>query len=157
MKIKKDELAIAVLLPLAVGSVASCFVKDAMFIYESMEKPPLSPPGWIFPFVWFGLYVLMGIGSYLIYQMDENDKDVKNAILLYVIQLGVNFFWPILFFKYSLQLFALIWIILLFVLVVMLIKAYRSLDKRAAVLMIPYAVWLLYAAYLNLGIYLLNK
>lgn len=157
MKIKKDELAIAILLPLAVGSVASCFVKDAIFIYESLEKPSLSPPGWIFPVVWFVLYVLMGIASYWIYRMDENDKDVKHAMLLYVVQLGVNFFWPLLFFKYSLQLFALFWIILLFVLVAMLIKAYGKLDKRAAFFMLPYALWLLYGIYLNLGVYILNK
>lgn len=156
MKIKKDELAIAILLPLAVGSVASYFTGDAMLIYETLDMPPLSPPGWIFPIVWTILYILMGMASYRVYRLGSKDQDVRKAMILYLIQLGVNFFWPLLFFKYSLYPFALLWLLLLLVLIVLTVKQYKKLDKTAAYLMIPYLIWTIYAAYLNLGIYLLK-
>ena len=157
MKIKKDELAIAILLPLAVGSVAAYITSDAMVKFYMMNKPPLSPPGWLFPVVWSILYVMMGIASYLIYQMDAKDEDVKKSMKLYLAQLGVNFFWSILFFRFEWYLAAFLWLVLLWILIFLTMRQYKKLNKTACYLMLPYLFWVTFAGYLNLGIYFLNK
>lgn len=157
MKIKKDELAIAILLPLAVGSVASYLTANAMEIYGSMNTPPFSPPGWIFPVVWTILYVLMGIASYRIYRLDDTDRDVRKALAFYLIQLGMNFFWPVLFFRFSLYFFSFIWLLLLIIILLYTINLFKKLDPVAAYIMIPYFFWVVFAAFLNLGVYFLNK
>ncbi len=157
MRIKKDELMIAILLPLAVGSVSAYLTNGAMMLFEQMEKPPLSPPGWLFPVVWTILYILMGIASYRIYRLDPKDKDVKKAMGLYFAQLAVNFFWPVFFFRFSWYLFAFIWLVFLWFLIFLTIKRFYKLDRWAAYMMIPYLLWVTFAGYLNLGVYLLNK
>ena len=99
MNIKKDEFAIAVLLPLAVGTVAGYLTRGAQMMFSIVDKPPLSPPGWLFPVVWTILYVLMGIASYIIYQQGNDREDVKEALTFYLVQLAFNFFWTIIFFN----------------------------------------------------------
>ncbi|MGN0437036.1 MAG: TspO/MBR family protein [Lachnospiraceae bacterium] len=157
MKIKKDELAIAILLPLAVGSVASYLTTNAMGIYGSLSKPSLSPPGWMFPVVWTVLYILMGIASYRIYQQGIEDLDVKKAITFYLISLGINFLWPVLFFNYSLYLVSFFLLLLLIGVLIYVIRLFKKLDPIAAYFMIPYLIWTIFAAYLNLMVYFLNK
>lgn len=157
MKTKKDELLIAILLPLAVGSVSAYLTGDAMMLYEGMVKPPCSPPGWVFAAVWTVLYILMGVSSYLVYRLDSKDKDVRKAIGLYILQLAFNFLWPVFFFRFSWYLFAFIWLILLWVMILLTIKQFYQLDKRSAYLMVPYLLWVTFAGYLNLAVFFLNK
>jgi tryptophan-rich sensory protein len=102
------------------------------------------------------LFILMGTASYLIKLSDSNAKAVDNALTLYVIQLTVNFLWPIFFFKLGLYLFSFIWLLLLLVLIIATAVAFYKISKPAAYLMLPYIAWVMFAGYLNLGIYLLN-
>lgn len=157
MKTKKDELLIAILLPIAVGSVSAYLTGNAMMLYGGMAKPPCSPPGPVFPVVWTVLYILMGVSSYLVYRLDPKDKDVKKAIGLYILQLAFNFLWPVFFFRFSWYLFAFIWLILLWVMILLTIKQFYQLDKRSAYLMVPYLLWVTFAGYLNLAVFFLNK
>lgn len=157
MKIKKDELAIAILLPLAVGSVASYLAANAMGVYRSLQTPSFSPPGWLFPVIWTVLYVLMGIASYRIYRLDATDRDVRKALAFYLLQLAINFLWPILFFRFSLYFFSFVWLLLLLVILFYTIRLFKKLDPIAAYMMIPYFLWVVFAAFLNLGVYFLNK
>lgn len=157
MKIKKDELAIAILLPLAVGSAASYLTRDGMGLYGCMTLPPLSPPGWVFPVVWTVLYILMGIASYRIYRLGLEDYDVGKALFLYLIQLAMNFVWPFLFFHFSLYLVSFVGVLLLTFVGIYTVYLFKKLDRTAAYMMIPYVIWLLFAAYLNFGVYFLNK
>ena len=156
MNIKKDELTIAVLLPVAVGTVAAYFTKGAQSAFGMMIKPPLSPPAWVFPVVWTILYVLMGIASYIIWRQGFERDDVKTALKVYLIQLVFNFFWSIFFFNLEWYLFSFIWLAALWGLILVMILKFNKISKVAAYMMIPYLVWVTFAGYLNLGIYMLN-
>ena len=142
------KLFISILIPLIVGGIVA-FITMPFMDYKSLEQPPLSPPSFLFPIVWTILYVLMGISAYLVSK--KNDIPV-----IYYIQLGVNALWSIIFFIFKWRLFAFIWIILLIILVILMIIHFYKIDKAAAYLQIPYLLWILFASYLNLGIYLLN-
>ena len=140
------------LLPVVGGAIVGLIISGYMD-YRDMVKPPLSPPGIVFPIVWTILYILMGI-SYFIATKDN--KDVKELDQIYLLQLFVNFLWPVIFFVLKLYFTAFLWIILLIILVVAMIKELLNRNKISGYLQIPYFIWLLFATYLNLGITLLN-
>lgn len=156
MKNRKLWLAVCIVIPLLVGVIASVLTRQSMQNFAMLEKPPFAPPAWVFPVVWTILYVLMGISSYLILIATAEKEKKENALLLYWYQLAVNFLWPTFFFNFEWYLFSFFWIVLLWVLVLLMILRFYKIDKRAAYLNIPYLIWLLLAAYLNLGIWWLN-
>ena len=156
MRIKWKELIIAVAIPLLVGALSALLTSDSMQSFEQIAKPPLSPPGWLFPVVWTILYVLMGIASYLIYTAKYSAGMAGNALLFYMLQLILNFFWSIIFFNWEAYLFAFIWLIVLLALIIVTTVKFYRISRPAAYLMIPYILWVAFAGYLNLGIYLLN-
>ena len=160
-KINVIKLIIAIAIPLAVGMLSSFITKDAMMSFNAMKKPPLAPPGILFPIAWTILYILMGISSYIIYvydaQNDASSLNLKNkCLLLYAIQLIFNFFWSIIFFKFKLYIFAFAWLIILWVLVFKLMRESKKISKVASYLLIPYLAWMAFAAYLNIGVAILN-
>ena len=154
MTIKLKPLVISIAIPLAVGGLSAFLTKDSMQTFASVAKPPLSPPGWLFPVVWSILYLLMGIASYIIY--DSGDIGSEKALTVYGVSLIFNFFWSIIFFNLGAYLFSFIWLVILLALIVWTTLLYYPISKTAAYLMIPYIVWVTFAGYLNLGIYLLN-
>ncbi len=156
MKSKWKQLIIAILIPLAVGGLSAFLTRSSMGTFQSLKKPPLSPPGWLFPVVWTILYILMGIASYLVYKADKPASDKFVGLGLYAFQLFFNFFWSIIFFNLEKYLFALIWLIALWLLIIMTALVFRTVSKPAALLLVPYIIWVSFAGYLNLGIYLLN-
>ncbi len=153
-KIKPYLVGIA--LPLAVGGLAALWTKDSMEMYKTVVKPDLAPPGVVFPIVWSILFVLMGVSSVLVYKSDGSPKAKKTALWLYGLQLGVNFFWNPIFFNLQAFLFALIWLVLLWILVLAMIVSFYRVHKPAAYLQIPYLLWVTFAGYLNWMIYTLN-
>lgn len=156
MKNKFFLLVECIALPLAVGILSSLLTRGSMQEYGMVTKPPLSPPAILFPIVWTILYVLMGVGSYLVLTSDGRKEEIKSALSVYVWQLLVNFLWPTFFFNFGWYLFSFFWLVLLWILVlIMLIRFYR-VSKVAAYINIPYLVWLTFAGYLNLGVYFLN-
>jgi tryptophan-rich sensory protein len=156
MEKKLRILLIAVAIPLLVGAVAGLLTRNSMQVFEGLQQPPFAPPGVLFPIVWTILYALMGIASYLIYTSGKDPEEVSSALAVYGVQLVVNFLWPIVFFRFGWYTFAFFWLILLWVLVIYTILLFYRISKPAAWLMVPYLIWLTYAAYLNLGIVLLN-
>ncbi len=152
--IKWKSLLLNIAIPLAVGGVSSLITKDGFKDYQTVNQPPLSPPAWLFPVVWTILYILMGISSYLI--VEKNDTDNKKALTFYAIQLAINFIWPIFFFGFDAYLFSFILLVLLWVFVLLTTINFYKINKTAGIFMIPYLIWLTFAAYLNLGVYLLN-
>ena len=124
--------------------------------YGMLRQPPLSPPGWVFPVVWTGLFALMGVSAWRIWHKTSGKRRTK-ALILYGIQLAVNFAWPILFFRLGAYGPAFFWLLLLLALVALMIARFREIDKIAALLQIPYLLWLVFAGYLNAGIWLLNR
>lgn len=156
------KLIVAIAIPLAIGMLSSFITKDAMMSFNAMKKPPLAPPGILFPIAWTILYILMGISSYIIYVYDvKNDTsslNLKNkCLLLYAIQLFFNFFWSIIFFKFKLYIFAFAWLAILWILVFKLMRESKKISKVASYLLIPYLAWMTFAGYLNIGIAVLNK
>ena len=145
-----------VAIPLAVGGLSAWITSSGMKTFEQLSKPPLSPPGWLFPVVWTILYVMMGIASYLVLMSEKEPTDIKQALTLYGLQLGVNFFWSIFFFNLEWYLFSFFWLLLLWVLILMTIRAFYQLSEKAAYLLIPYLIWVTFAGYLTLGIWYLN-
>lgn len=161
-KLNVVKLIIAILIPLLVGGLSAFLTKDAMVMFDAIKKPPLSPPGIVFPIVWSILYVLMGVARYLLYNLDEqklSEEQIKfrnYTLVIYDIQLFFNFFWSIIFFKFSMYKVAFLWLIILWVLVFIFIKNALKLNKISAYLMIPYLLWITFAGYLNVAIAILN-
>ena len=124
-------------------------------MFEEINKPPLSPPGWLFPVVWTILYILMGIALYLVVVAKEN-KGKLAAYISFGAQLFFNFFWSIIFFNARAYLFAFVWLILLWAAIIVNIYFFNKANKTSAKLLVPYLIWVTFAGYLNFGIYLLN-
>ncbi len=155
-KIKWKTLIIAVLIPLAVGGLSALLTMGSIEQFGLLEKPPLSPPGWLFPVVWTVLYVLMGAASYRIVEAKKSTEEGKNALIPYFVQLGFNFFWSIFFFNFELYAFSFGWLVAMLVLIAITTLKFYKIDRIAAILMIPYILWVLFAGYLNAGIAFLN-
>ena len=157
MKINKRLLFICIAIPLIVGIVAALLTTNSMEVFGAVRKPPLAPPSWLFPVVWTILYVLMGISSYLVLTSGAAREEIEGAIRIYAYQLVVNFLWPTFFFNLGWYLFSFVWLVLLWVLVLLMILRFKEINKLAAYLNIPYLVWLTFAGYLNIGVWLLNR
>ena len=148
------RLLIALAVPLAVGGLSAFASGSFSEQYAVVNKPPLSPPGWIFPVVWTLLYIAMGYASYLV--MTVGGRDAKDALTVYYIQLVLNFLWPILFFRFRLYTFAIFELILLIAAVTVMVIRFSHVDERAGYLTLPYLIWLCFAFYLNIGVAVLN-
>lgn len=143
--------------PLSAGLAAGLIAGNSAAGYQSLTLPPLSPPGWVFPVVWTILYLLMGIASYLVFLLcKEKQESAIPALFLYILQLLINFFWPIFFFRLEWYLFSFFWLVLLWMLVLHTTQLFGSISKTAGYLMLPYLAWVTFAAYLNLGVVILN-
>lgn len=163
MSKKQSLLALALNLVLvaAVSGLSVLLSGDGMDRYPNLVRPPFSPPGIVFPVVWIILFILMAVSAWMILRSLTEVFSIKGALyssslLLYFVQLIVNLLWPVLFFRLSLYLPALLWLVLLIVLVVQMIRSFYRVNKTAALLQIPYLLWLVFAGYLNLGVWLLN-
>lgn len=142
-----------ILFPVIIGGIVGIIISRFMD-YNSLQKPILSPPSIVFPIAWTILYILMGISYGILKVKKLNDPNVKT---IYYLQLFVNALWSIIFFVFKLRLLAFIWILLLDILVIVMINIFYSKEKKAGLLQIPYLIWVLFASYLNLFIYILNK
>ena len=156
MKIRFKTFTACIALPLAVGGLSAFLTKNSMNTFKELKKPPFSPPGWLFPIVWTILFVCMGIASYRIV-LTEWSRDRSKALMLYGIQLAVNFVWPLLFFRAEKYVLSFACLALLWYLVYECHAAFRMISGKAAALLVPYLVWLTYAGYLNFGICVLNR
>lgn len=143
----------SILIPVAVGLLIGAITSNSIG-YNTLIKPVLAPPSILFPIVWTILYILMGVS----YGILENKSLVDTEInFIYYFQLLVNALWSIIFFTFEWRLFAFIWLLILILLIIMMIIKFYQRDKIAGLLQIPYLLWSLFASYLNLAIYLLNR
>ena len=135
-----------------VGTLAGWLTRDGVASFgEVFIQPALTQPSWVFPVVWGILYALMGVSAARVAATEK-----RLGLNLFILQLAVNFFWPLLFFNAHAFGFAAIWLGLLWVLVLLMILRFRKADPLAAVLQIPYLLWLTFALYLNLAVWRLN-
>ncbi len=142
-----------ILLPLVLGSIIGLLTNNNIY-FNSLIKPALTPKGFIFPIVWTILYIIMGI-SYG--RLSSTNKLDNNTKYIYYLQLIVNLIWPIIFFTLKQRFISLIWIILLAILVLLMIIKFYKKEKWVGLIQIPYLLWVLFATYLNLFFFILNK
>lgn len=141
----------------AVGALSGFLTREGTKLYRTtIVKPPLSPPAVVFPIVWGVLFLLMGISAARVW-LKRTSRLRDRSILIYLVQLLVNSFWSIIFFNMQAFGFALGWLILLWVLILLMILIFRRVDRTAAWLQIPYLLWVSFAGYLNWGVWMLNK
>lgn len=149
---KLKPYLISIGIALGVGALSAFLTMGDMDVYENIVRPSLSPPSWLFPVVWSVLFILMGISSAIIYKKGDSG----GALFVYGLQLVVNFLWSIIFFNLQTYLFAFIWLILLWVLIIIMIVKFYKISPLAAYLQIPYLLWVTFAGYLTYMIYYLN-
>lgn len=147
------KLLASLAVPLAIGGLSALLTKDSMETFDSLNKPALSPPGWLFPVVWTVLFVLMGLACYLVVTSGRSNRV---TLTLYGVQLFFNLLWSLIFFRAGAYLAAFIWLILLWLLILATTVLFYRISKPAGLLMLPYLLWVTFAGYLNLSIYLLN-
>lgn len=154
MKVNLPKLFTSIVLCLGVGGLGSVFTAPAIAAwYSTLNKPVFSPPNFIFAPVWTTLYILMGISLYLLWTSKKN----KNAaIKLFLIQLGLNFLWSLIFFGMHSPQLAFVEIISLWIAIFLTIRISAPISKNAAYLLYPYFLWVSFATLLNLSIALLN-
>lgn len=151
------KLIVSILIPLAVGGAAALIANGSFKDFEALNKPPLAPPAWAFPAAWTLLYILMGIAAYLVYCSEKYPGRIERALTFYAVQLFMNFCWTLIFFNLRLYLAAFIWLVLLWGAIAGTALLFRFISKPAGWLMLPYLAWVIFAGYLNLGVYILNR
>lgn len=153
-KINWKILGFSLAINIAVGILCILMTSQHMLIYTQVNKPFLAPEKEWFSIIWIFQYILMGISAYLIYQ--SNDYMKLSALYMYATQLLVNFAWSILFFNFNQYFLTFLILMLLWLMVVIMIAAFFSINKIAAYLQISYIAWVTFALYLNVGICILN-
>jgi len=157
--IKKKEilpLIICLLIPLLAGVIGSFFTTPEIGVwYSSLVKPSFTPPSWVFGPVWAFLYFLMGLALFLIWQSRQK-KNKKVALIMFFLQLAFNVFWSFLFFHSHLLLWSLLEILVLLNLIALTINSFGKISPKAAWLLLPYWAWVVFATFLNYGIWHLN-
>lgn len=143
----------SILIPVIIGGIVGAIISTSID-YNTLQKPFLSPPSVAFPIVWTILYILMGISYGILKSKNILDKETK---AIYYIQLIVNALWSIFFFSLKWRLFAFVWILLLLVLIIIMIIKFYQKNKISGLLQIPYLLWTIFASYLNIAVYILNK
>lgn len=150
------KLVISILVPLAPGAIAGRFTAQAVpEWYASLNRPSFNPPNWIFGPVWTVLYVLLGISLYLIWKQIPS-KQRNNALLIFSLQMFLNFIWSFVFFYFNQIGLALIVIIGLWISIVFMLISFYKLKPSAAYLNLPYLLWVTFASVLNAGYFILN-
>lgn len=154
-KFSLTDLLIFIVATELVGAVSALISGSFRDFYSEITRPPLSPPAIVFPIVWVILYALMGISAYMIFVSRSLAR--KNALIVYAVQLAVNFSWSIIFFRFRLLNIAAFIAVLLAILVGIMIYMFAKIKKFAGLINIPYLLWSIFAAYLAIGTAILNN
>lgn len=160
MRIKgRKNIGLLVLLIVAIelgGLVSGLLAGGSGEKYANIIKPDFAPPGWIFPVVWILLYFLMAVAIYRIIQWGSYGKQTSKAVFYFTLQLALNYLWSILFFRFELYGIAFIELLVLLIFIILTTIEFAKIDKRAALLMVPYILWVSFAGILNFLIWLMN-
>lgn len=154
VQIRLKPLMASLFISLGTGGASALLTRGSMQVYDTLKKPPASPPAGVFPVVWTILFILMGISAYLVFVSLSTER--KKALQLYALSLCLNFLWPVLFFVLKAYLMAFLWLCLLWWVIVRMIRAFYRCRKSAGILQLPYLLWVTFAGYLNLAIFFMN-
>jgi benzodiazapine receptor len=150
-------LLLSILITEGTGFLSSFLSMSDPNFYSTLKKPYFSPPGFVFPIVWFILYFLMALAVYRIWMKGKEGIFINKALFLFFVQLALNFLWSIIFFRYQLYGVAFIELILLLIFILLTTFEFFKIDKIAGLLMIPYILWVSFAGVLNFAIWSLNE
>ena len=145
---------ISVAISLGTGAFSAFLTKESMSVYSVINRPPLSPPSWLFPVVWTVLFVLMGIAAALVWC--SNGREIDSSLIFYGFQLAFNFCWSLIFFNFRAFFIAFLWLIVLLVLIGITSVKFYKINRTSSLLMLPYFAWVCFAGYLNYAIWQLN-
>jgi benzodiazapine receptor len=152
------KLVVSIVACLAAGAIGSIFTRSAIPTwFATLEKPVFSPPNWLFAPVWTLLYILMGIAAFLVWRKGLGNRQVRSALIVFLIQLILNTLWSVVFFGLESPLFGLVIISVLWVVILVTVIQFYKISRAASVLLWPYLLWVTFAAVLNYSIWLLNR
>jgi len=152
------KLVVSIVACLAAGAIGSIFSRSAIPTwYATLEKPAFNPPNWVFAPVWTVLYILMGIAAFLVWCKGLENRQVRIALIVFLIQLILNTLWSVIFFGLESPLYGLIVISFLWVAILVTVIKFFKISRVASVLMWPYLLWVTFAVVLNSSIWLLNR
>ncbi|MBK9793558.1 MAG: tryptophan-rich sensory protein [Sphingobacteriales bacterium] len=152
------KLFISIFICMAVGGISGYLTASEIpGWYMSLNKPGFNPPNWIFAPVWTTLYILMGVSFWLIWKSSVDEAVKNRAMLFFIIQLVLNFFWSIIFFSFHQLGFAMAEIVLLWIFILFSIISFYPISKAASYLLIPYICWVSFASVLNFAVWRLNS
>ena len=157
MSNRTKALSISIAIALGMGALGGLAARSGMATLAALNRPPLTPPGWVFPVVWTALYIAMGIASYLIATSGAQRESVRMALGAYGVSLVFNALWPVLFFTFGQHLLAFIDLMLLWLTLRHALLQFCMVRRTAAHWLFPTLLWTTFAGYLNLGIWLLNR
>jgi benzodiazapine receptor len=156
-KTRLFKLLVSLILPIGIGSIAGIFTAEAVpGWYATLNRPSFNPPNWIFGPVWTVLYILLGISFFLIWKQPAN-KERNFAIIVFLLQLLLNFGWSFIFFYFNMIGFSLVEIILLWISIVIMLVLFYKIKPLAAYINIVYLLWVTFASILNASYYFLNR
>lgn len=150
-------LWLAIIICEGTGIVSALAAGNTFLAYQSLAQPSFAPPSWVFGPAWVFLYLLMGIAGYRIVMMGWADSRVRHAMGFFMVQLALNFIWTPLFFRWQMRFFALVEIIILLVFIILTSTKFYLLDKVSATCMVPYIIWVSFAAVLTAAVWMLNR
>lgn len=152
------KLFISIFICLAIGGVSGYLTSNEIPTwYMTLNKPSFNPPNWIFAPVWTTLYILMGISFWLVWKSSTEEAVKNRAMVFFIIQLVLNFFWSIIFFSFHQLGFAMIEIVLMWIFILFSIISFYPISKAASYLLIPYICWVSFASVLNFAVWRLNS
>ena len=149
--------AAVILFPPLVGALSAILTRNTTVLYNVIIKPPLAPPSYIFPIVWGVLYFLMGIALLLVLKHGYQKPYVKDTVYFFLIQLAFNFIWPIIFFNLKSFLFAFLILLAMWIFLGISAAKFYRISHAAGWLLLPTWLWTVFAGYLNVAIWLLNR
>jgi tryptophan-rich sensory protein len=151
------KLIVSIVACQCAGLIGSIFTTPAIPTwYATLEKPPFTPPNWLFAPAWITLFLLMGIAAFLIWRQGLEQKEVKTALIIFLVQLVLNALWSVIFFGLQSPLYGMVVILALWVAILLTILRFFKLSTAAGALLLPYILWVSFAAVLNISIWILN-
>ena len=152
------KLVVSIIACLAAGAVGSIFTREAIPTwYATLEKPAFNPPNWLFAPVWTLLYIMMGIAAFMVWRKGLENRQVRIALIVFLVQLVLNALWSVAFFGLESPLFGVVVIAALWVAILFTVLKFYRISLAASVLLWPYLLWVTFAAVLNVSIWLLNR
>jgi len=151
------KLVVSIVVSQCAGIIGSVFTTPAIPTwYASLQKPPFTPPNWLFAPAWITLYLLMGIAALLVWRVGLANHRVRTALVLFLVQLALNALWSVVFFGLQSPLYGVIVIIVLWLTILLTMLKFARISAVAAWLLVPYILWVSFASVLNISIWILN-